>query len=220
MQINPSILSADFANLEYELRTVSAADAIHVDVMDNHFVPNLTFGPQMVKRLQEVSATPLDVHLMIDRADQLALEYAQLGVASVTFHLEASQNPVALARKIKEAGCKVGVAVKPGTNLERLENLLSEVDLLLVMTVEPGFGGQPLIFEMLEKVSEARNLIDARHPGVKLQVDGGVTDQNIYQLALAGAEVFVAGSAVFGHENRNLQIENLRSFALEGSAAR
>jgi ribulose-phosphate 3-epimerase len=220
MQLNPSILSADFANLEAELQTISAADAVHVDVMDNHFVPNLTFGLQMVKRLQEVSEIPLDVHLMIENVDRLAIEYAQLGVASVTFHLEASQNPVELARNIRETGCKVGVALKPGTDLDQLHNLLSEVDLLLVMTVEPGFGGQQLIPSMLEKISEAKKLISANPQSVKLQVDGGVTAENIYQLALAGAEVFVAGSSVFGKENRNLEINNLRALAQEGGLAR
>jgi ribulose-phosphate 3-epimerase len=220
MKLNPSILSADFANLEAELRTISASDAIHVDVMDNHFVPNLTFGMQMVKRLQEVTKIPLDVHLMIEDADRWAIEYAQLGAASVTFHLEASKNPLELAREIQTTGSKVGVALKPGTPLDQLQNLLSEVDLLLVMTVEPGFGGQPLIPEMLEKVSEARKLIDRGQKAVQLQVDGGVTSENIYQLALAGAEVFVAGSSVFGHENRNLAINNLRALALEGGLAR
>jgi ribulose-phosphate 3-epimerase len=220
MQLNPSILSADFANLEAELQTISAADAVHVDVMDNHFVPNLTFGLQMVKRLQEVSEIPLDVHLMIENVDRLAIEYAQLGVASVTFHLEASQNPVELARNIRKTGCKVGVALKPGTDLDQLHNLLSEVDLLLVMTVEPGFGGQQLIPSMLEKISEAKKLISASHQSVRLQVDGGVTAENIYQLALAGAEVFVAGSSVFGKENRNLEINNLRALAQEGGLAR
>jgi ribulose-phosphate 3-epimerase len=220
MKLNPSILSADFANLEAELRTISASDAIHVDVMDNHFVPNLTFGMQMVKRLQEVTKIPLDVHLMIEDADRWAIEYAQLGAASVTFHLEASKNPLELAREIQTTGSKVGVALKPGTPLDQLQNLLSEVDLLLVMTVEPGFGGQPLIPEMLEKVSEARKLIDLGQKAVQLQVDGGVTSENIYQLALAGAEVFVAGSSVFGHENRNLAINNLRALALEGGLAR
>ncbi len=219
MKVNPSILSADFVNLEADLLTVSAADAIHVDVMDNHFVPNLTFGPQMVKRLQEVTQIPLDVHLMIENPDRLAIGYAQLGVASVTFHLEASKNPLELAREIKTTGCKVGVALKPGTDLNQLQDLLSEVDLLLVMTVEPGFGGQTLIPEMIAKVSEARKLIDGGQRDVQLQVDGGVSSENIYQLALAGAEVFVAGSSVFSHINRNQAINNLRALALEGGLA-
>ena len=220
MQINPSILSADYVNLASELETISAADAIHVDVMDNNFVPNITFGLQMVKRLQQVSKAPLDVHLMITNADQHAVQYAELGVASVTFHLEASQNPVDLARRIRATGSAVGVALRPSTDLLELGELLSEVDLLLVMTVEPGLGGQLLIPEMLSKIAMARELLNSGYQEVKLQVDGGVTSENIYRLALAGAEVFVVGSAVFGSKDRNHQINNLRALALEGAMAR
>lgn len=220
MQIHPSILSADFVNLESELLTLSCADAIHLDVMDNHFVPNLTFGLQMVKRLLEVSKTPLDVHLMISDADQYAWKYAELGVASVTFHLEASDNPEELARRIRAAGSKVGVALRPSTPLGKLGRLLSQVDLLLVMTVEPGFGGQVLIPETIAKIAEAKSLISQDQLEVKLQVDGGVTADNIYHLALQGADIFVAGSAVIDHPNRNEQINNLRALAQQGGMAR
>lgn len=216
MFIHPSILSADFVNLEAELKTISDADAVHVDVMDNHFVPNLTFGPQMVGRLQQVSPRPLDVHLMIDRADLLAPHYAELGAESVTFHIEASENPIALARKIREIGAKSAVAIKPGTPVSAIEDLLTEVDMVLVMTVEPGFGGQSLIPETVQKVADLRAILRSKSLAVALEVDGGVTEQNIEELARAGADTFVAGSAVFKEQDRNAQISRLRALAQAG----
>lgn len=216
MFIHPSILSADFVNLEAELKTISDADAVHVDVMDNHFVPNLTFGPQMVGRLQQVSPRPLDVHLMIDRADLLAPQYAELGAESVTFHIEASENPIALARKIREIGAKSAVAIKPGTPVSAIEDLLTEVDMVLVMTVEPGFGGQSLIPETVQKVADLRAILRSKSLAVALEVDGGVTEQNIEELARAGADTFVAGSAVFKEQDRNAQISRLRALAQAG----
>lgn len=213
MHIHPSILSADFANLEKELGTISTADAVHVDVMDNHFVPNLTFGTQMVGRLQEVSPIPLDVHLMIENVDQYGPKYAELGVASVTFHIEASQDPLGLIKAIRSQGSKAAVAVKPNTPLSQIEDLYSEIDMLLVMTVEPGFGGQPLIEETLAKVFEASNAIAERGMKIRLQVDGGVSSQNIARIAALGADTFVAGSAVFGSLDRDEQIAKLRSLA-------
>jgi ribulose-phosphate 3-epimerase len=210
--ICPSILSADFANLEAELETISAADMIHVDVMDGHFVPNLTIGLPVVRRLSEVSRVPLDIHLMIEDVDRWAAEYAT-AAHSVTFHLEASVAPVSTARAIRAAGAKVAVALKPKTDVAQAVELLGELDMLLVMTVEPGFGGQPLITETLDKIAQARTLIDDSNLTLKLQVDGGVTAANIAQLAELGADVFVAGSAIFGAANRNLQIQNLRELA-------
>ena len=168
--IHPSILSADFVNFERDFASISDADSIHVDVMDGHFVPNLTFGIPMVKRMQEIAARPLDVHLMIDRADEQALPYAELGVASVTFHAEASQDVVSLARRIRAAGAKAGVAVKPGTALDAVLGDLNEFDLVLVMTVEPGFGGQSLIESTLEKVAQAAKEIARIGSAVRLQV--------------------------------------------------
>jgi ribulose-phosphate 3-epimerase len=214
MFIHPSILSADFANLETELSTISAADAIHVDVMDNHFVPNLTFGTQMVGRLQEVSKRELDVHLMITDADRWAPDYAELGVASVTFHIEASKNPVDLARSLRRIGSKAAVAIKPGTDVSAIEELLTEVDMVLIMTVEPGFGGQKLIPETVGKVSQIRAALRARGLELMVQVDGGVTEENIAELAKAGANSFVAGSAVFKSMDRNVQIDKLRALAM------
>ena len=213
MKIHPSILSADFANLEAELASISSADAAHVDVMDNHFVPNLTLGLPIVSRLFEVSKLPLDIHLMITNPDRWAPAYAELGCDSVTFHLEAATDPVGLARQIRDIGSKVAIAIKPNTPFTEIEPLLSEIDMLLVMTVEPGFGGQKLIPETVAKVSQARAAVQGKNLQVAIQVDGGVTESNIGQLADAGADVFVAGSAVFNADNRNLEIAKLRELA-------
>jgi ribulose-phosphate 3-epimerase len=213
MHIHPSILSADFVNLESELQTISSADAVHVDVMDNHFVPNLTFGTQMVKRLQEVSPIPLDVHLMISNVDDFAPEYAKLGIASTTFHIEASKDPKSLIKAIRKAGSKVAVAIKPGTELSQVENLFTEIDMLLIMTVEPGFGGQPLIETTLEKVANAKATFKARNLEISIQVDGGVTTENISRLSLLGADTFVAGSSVFMSSDRAGNIARLRDLA-------
>lgn len=213
MKIHPSILSADFANLESELATISDADAAHVDVMDNHFVPNLTLGLPIVQRLFEVSKLPLDIHLMIEDPDRWAPAYAEVGCDSVTFHLEAAKDPAALARRIREIGSKAAIAIKPDTAFSEVEGLLGEIDMLLVMTVEPGFGGQKLIPETVSKVRQARSAFQARGLSIGIQVDGGVTESNIHQLAEAGADVFVAGSAVFNAENRNLEIAKLRNLS-------
>lgn len=213
MKIHPSILSADFANLEAELASISGADAAHVDVMDNHFVPNLTIGLPIVSRLFEVSKLPLDIHLMIVDPDRWAPGFAEVGCDSVTFHLEAAKDPIALARRIREIGSKAAIAIKPNTPLSEVEELLGEIDMLLVMTVEPGFGGQKLIPETIYKVAAARAALRSQGLSIGIQVDGGVTESNIAQLAEAGADVFVAGSAVFGVENRNLEIAKLRDLA-------
>ncbi len=214
--IHPSILSADFVNFERDFASISEADSIHVDVMDAHFVPNLTFGLPMVKRMQQITPKPLDIHLMIDRADDQALPYADLGVASVTFHAEASHDIVGLARRIRSTGARAGVAVKPGTPLTKVLEQLDEFDLVLVMTVEPGFGGQSLIESTLEKVSQAAAEIARQNLNIRLQVDGGIDLSNIERVALHGADTFVAGSAVFEAVDRNRRIEELRSLASQG----
>jgi ribulose-phosphate 3-epimerase len=210
--ICPSILSADFANLEAELATISSADMIHVDVMDGHFVPNLTIGLPVVSRLAQVSKVPLDVHLMIENVDDWAPKYA-FAEGSVTFHFEASQNPQATAKAIRTAGARAAVAIKPKTDVAKVTHLLGELDMLLIMTVEPGFGGQPLIPETLDKIAEARAIIDQSQLSLRLQVDGGVTTANIAELAELGADIFVAGSAVFSANDRNQRIQELRSLA-------
>lgn len=211
IRIQPSILSADFVNFEREFATISAADGIHVDVMDNHFVPNLTFGIPMVKRMQEIATLPLDVHLMIENPELWAPKYAELGVFSVTVHLEACTDPVAIAKDIKSAGARAGIAIKPGTDLSSVADSLSAFDQLLVMSVEPGFGGQAFIPATLDKIVSAKSMIGDLD--IWLQVDGGVDESNIEALAEAGANTFVAGSAVFKATDRNLQIEKLRSLA-------
>lgn len=213
MHIHPSILSADYANFEKELKSISSADAAHVDVMDNHFVPNLTFGLGLVESLLKVSDLPLDVHLMIENPERWAPQYAEAGANSVTFHLEASQDPIWLARELRKLGAKSAIAIKPNTPVVDVKELLGEIDMLLIMTVEPGFGGQPLIESTLAKISEAKKEIRALGLDIAIQVDGGVTENNIAELAGLGANVFVAGSAVFKNPDRNAQISELRALA-------
>ena len=211
--INPSILSADFANLERDLAAIATADYAHVDVMDNHFVPNLTLGMPVVERLVKVSPIPLDVHLMIDDPDRWAPGVAEAGAASVTFHAEAVHAPVRLARELRRLGARAGLALRPATPVEPFLDLLSEIDMLLVMTVEPGFGGQSFIEGTLPKIRRARAAIAAAGLDVWVQVDGGVSRETIERIADAGANVFVAGSAVYGADNIPAEIDALRSLA-------
>ena len=199
-RINPSILAADFANMERELQSIATADLVHVDVMDNHFVPNLTFGPQMVGRIQDVSPIPLDVHLMIDDPDRWAPGYAELGAFSVTFHAEAAADAVGLARRLRQIGARAGIAVKPGTPVEPWLELLPEFDQVLVMTVEPGFGGQSFIESVMPKLVALRAAVKRTGLDVWLQVDGGIDETTIGIAAEHGADTFVAGSAVFRGE--------------------
>lgn len=220
VRINPSILSADFVNMERDLGRISNADYAHVDVMDNHFVPNLTFGPQMVQRIHETSPIPLDVHLMISDPDRWAPGYAELGVFSVTFHLEAAHDPVALARALRERGSRAGVAVKPDTSVDALLDIVAEFDQILVMTVEPGFGGQAFIPSVLPKLTQLTRAIATTACDVWLQVDGGVTEQTITEAAAAGADTFVAGSSVFGQANPAVAIDALRRAAVAHRHAR
>jgi ribulose-phosphate 3-epimerase len=217
VRINPSILAADFVNLQSELARIAGADFAHVDVMDNHFVPNLTLGPQMVGRLQATSPVPLDVHLMIDDPERWAPEYAELGAASVTFHLEASTEPISLARRLRAIGARAGVAVKPATPVENLFDVLDEFDQVLIMTVEPGFGGQSFKPETMPKLRSLADEARRRGSAVWLQVDGGISESTIAQAAEAGADTFVAGSAVFGADDPDAAIAALRSAALRHS---
>jgi ribulose-phosphate 3-epimerase len=212
MRINPSILAADFVNMERDLGSIRTADLVHVDVMDNHFVPNLTFGPQMVERIQAVSAIPLDVHLMIDDPDRWAPDYAEAGAYSVTFHAEATTEPVALARRLRAAGARAGIALKPGTDVLPYLELLDEFDQVLVMTVEPGFGGQSFMASTMPKLSLLAERVRATGLDVWLQVDGGITEDTIVQAAEAGANTFVAGSSVFNGDPAG-QIMRLRAAA-------
>jgi len=212
-KITPSILSADFVNLERELGRIADADLVHVDVMDNHFVPNLTLGLPVVRRIVEVSPVPVDVHLMIDDADRWAPAFAQAGAASVTFHAEATQAPVRLARELRALGARAAVALRPATPVEPFLDLLPELDMVLVMTVEPGFGGQSFIEGMLPKIERTRAAITAAGTGTWLQVDGGISRSTISRVAQAGADVFVAGSAVYGADDPAAEIAALRELA-------
>ncbi|MGY4856959.1 ribulose-phosphate 3-epimerase [Cryobacterium sp. AP23] len=196
-RINPSILAADFANLEREFGRISTADLAHVDVMDNHFVPNLTLGLPVVERLLQVSPIPLDIHLMIEDPDRWAPAYAEAGAYSVTFHAEAATDAVGLARRLRAIGARAGIALKPGTPVEPYLELLEEFDQVLVMTVEPGFGGQSFMASTMPKVALLSDAVRERGLDVWLQVDGGITEDTIEQAAKAGANTFVAGSSVF-----------------------
>ena len=212
-RINPSILAADFANLEREFGRISTADLAHVDIMDNHFVPNLTIGLPVVQRLLEVSPIPLDVHLMIDDPDRWAPGYAETGAYSVTFHAEAARDAVALARRLREIGARAGIALKPGTPVDDYLDLLPEFDQVLVMTVEPGFGGQSFMAETMPKLHALREVVDRTGLDVWLQVDGGIAPGTIEIAAEAGADTFVAGSAVFGADDPEAAIAALRDTA-------
>ncbi|MEO3755700.1 ribulose-phosphate 3-epimerase [Streptomyces sp. B6B3] len=213
VQINPSILSADFARLADEAKAVEGADWLHVDVMDNHFVPNLTLGLPVVEALRKATGTPLDCHLMIEDPDRWAPGYAEAGAGSVTFHAEAATAPVRLARELRRLGARAGLALRPATPVEPYEDLLPELDMLLIMTVEPGFGGQRFLDVTLPKIRRARRLLERHGLSLWLQVDGGVSDETIERCAEAGADVFVAGSAVYGADDPAAAVRRLREAA-------
>src|SRR5579871_1553504 len=223
VQISPSILSADFARLAEEAKAVEdAADWLHVDVMDNHFVPNLTIGLPVVQALLKHAALPVDCHLMIEDPDRHAPAYAEAGAGSVTIHAEAAKAPVRTLRMIRAAGARCGLGINPGTAIEPYTDLLDEVDMVLLMTVEPGFGGQRFLDLVLPKITRTRALIAARRAGAEreiwLQVDGGVSEETIERCAEAGADVFVAGSAVYGSDDPARAVQALRTQAERATA--
>ncbi len=217
IQISPSMLASDFANLAAEAERVSNADWLHVDVMDNHFVPNLTLGQPVVEALAKATSMPLDCHLMIEDPDRWAPGYVEAGAGSVTFHVEAATAPVRLARELRAQGARAGMGLRPATPVEPYEDLLPELDMLLVMTVEPGFGGQAFLEMCLPKIRRTRQLIDKHGLEMWLQVDGGISGDTIEQCAEAGADVFVAGSAVYKADDANQMIDSLRAKAESAS---
>lgn len=217
--IAPSILSADFANLQADIERARGADWLHVDVMDNHFVPNLTIGLPVVRAIAKVTDIPLDCHLMIEDPDRWAVGYAEAGAHNVTIHAEVVREPVTTAMNLRAAGARAGLSIKPDTALDEVVEVLRYYDTLLVMTVEPGFGGQAFIPGMLEKVRRARTMIETGHLDVIVQVDGGINADTIEAAAAAGADCFVAGSAVYGAADPAAAITALRQAAQRAMSA-
>ena len=212
--IAPSILSADFAKLGEEVDNVLAAgaDVVHFDVMDNHYVPNLTIGPLVCEALRNHGVTaPIDVHLMVKPVDRIIPDFASAGASYITFHPEASEHIDRTINLIKESGCKAGLVFNPATPLHHLDHVIDQLDMVLLMSVNPGFGGQSFIPQTLEKLSAVRNLIDSKSLQTRLEIDGGVKIDNIQEIASAGADTFVAGSAIFNTEDYKDTIDKMRS---------
>ena len=219
VKITPSILNADLSRLADEVARIPSADWVHVDVMDNHFVPNLTLGMPVVESLAKATSTPLDCHLMIEDPDRWAPGYVEAGAASVTFHVEACRAPIRTAREIRAKGARAAMALRPATPIEPYEDLLSELDMILIMTVEPGFGGQKFLDVCVPKIRRTRELLDKHGLDLWIEIDGGVSAETIERCAEAGADVFVAGSAVYAADDPNAMVEQLRGLA-EQSAGR
>ena len=214
VRITPSILNANLANLAGEVGRIPSADGIHIDVMDGHFVPNLVMGAPFVSSLRPTTDLMFDIHLMIEDPDRWAPQYVAAGAQSVTFHLEAATAPVTLARELRSMGARASVALRPATPVEQLADILTEFDQILLMTVEPGFGGQNFLDPVLAKIRKARKLIDAAGTDIWLQIDGGVSADTIERAAEAGADTFVAGSAVYRSDNPDQVVTSLRNQAL------
>jgi ribulose-phosphate 3-epimerase len=213
IRITPSILNANLADLGHEIARIPSADAIHLDVMDNRFVPNLTFGLPMVECVRATTTQPLDIHLMIAEVDRWAPGYAEAGAESVTFHVEASDAPVRLARQLRALGARASMGLRPATPIEPYADLLPELDMVLLMTVEPGFGGQPFLDVMLPKIRRTRALLNASGGDIWLQVDGGISAETIERCVEAGADTFVAGSAVYRADDPDATVRALKSQA-------
>jgi len=213
IRITPSILNANLADLNGEIARIPSCDAVHLDVMDNRFVPNLTFGLPVVESVRARTKKMLDVHLMIAEVDRWAPGYAEAGAESVTFHIEASDAPVKLARELRALGARASMGLRPATPIEPYEDLLGELDMVLLMTVEPGFGGQAFLDVVLPKIRRTRALLDARGGDIWLQVDGGISPDTIQRCVEAGADTFVAGSAVFRADDPDAMVRALRADA-------
>ncbi len=216
MRITPSILNADLANLNSEIARIPSCDAVHLDVMDNRFVPNLTFGLPVVECVRAGTDKMLDIHLMIAEVDRWAPSYAEAGAESVTFHIEASDAPIKLARELRALGSRASMGLRPATPIEPYEDLLGELDMILLMTVEPGFGGQPFLDLVVPKIRRTRALLNKHGGDLWLQVDGGVSLETIERCAEAGADTFVAGSAVYRADNPDAMVTELRAKAEAG----
>ncbi|KTF04989.1 MULTISPECIES: ribulose-phosphate 3-epimerase [Trueperella] len=214
MRISPSILNCDFSDLRGELAKISNADWAHVDIMDNHFVPNLTMGVPIVESIVGVTPIPVDTHLMIEDPDRWAPAFAEAGAKSVTFHAEAAAAPLRLARELRAMGARAGLGLKPATPIEPYLDILDEFDMILIMTVEPGFGGQSFIESMMPKVARTREAVNKSGLDVWIQVDGGISRKTIEIAAEAGADTFVAGSAVYKSEDAYAEVEALRELAM------
>lgn len=213
MKIAPSILSADFTKLGEEIREVEAAgaDYIHIDIMDGHFVPNITMGPFIVDAVKTITNLPLDVHLMIEHPEQYIHEFAQAGADFITVHVEADKHIHRTLQAIRQLGVKSGVVLNPATPVSMIENILEEIDMVLLMTVNPGFGGQAFIEAVLPKIREIRNMVQAKNLDIDIEVDGGIDTKTVKLCKDAGANVFVAGSAIFGVTDRKIAIQEIRS---------
>ncbi|MEL4505825.1 ribulose-phosphate 3-epimerase [Luteococcus sp. H138] len=214
MRITPSVLNADLSNLTGEIARIPSADGVHLDVMDNHFVPNMTFGLPVVECIRKHTDAFLDIHLMIAQADRWAPAFAEAGAESVTFHVEAADAPIRLAREIRAQGARASMALKPATPIEPYADMLTELDMVLLMTVEPGFGGQKFLDLVLPKIERTREMVKKTGQEIWIQVDGGVSMETIERCAAAGADTFVAGSAVYSAADPDQMVNDLRTRAV------